>query len=218
MEQTYQSRITDTRYFPVTDKHETDATPPLDDCERWLEEEYFPKILPSFPPFEHVDRSTTVTFEDRLGVRCTIGAGEIAAAFLALVDNGLLPPVADTWRALIPEDLMPEGMLNRPTPLPLPPERDTADPAQYMAQFGTLKVHETALGCPCCGTRAHAVLHTPVSEHQVTERNVVGAMHQLALANSMPPLSRYWQTRMDEVYEPGCEADLRSRTAREGEL
>ena len=201
----------------MTDKYEieTDPTPPLDDCERWLEEEYFPKILPSFPPFEYVDRNTAVTFEDRLGVRCTIGAGEIAAAFLALVDYGLLPPVADTWRELIPEDLRPEVMMNRPapSPLPLPPERDKADPAQYPAQCVALEVHEAALGCPCCGTRAHIVLHTPISEHRITERNVVGAMHHLALANSMPPLSRYWQTRMDEVYEPGCE-----RTAREGEL
>ena len=61
---------------------ETDPNRPLDACERWMAEEYFPKILPSFPPFEHVDRTAAVTFEDRLGIRCTIGAGETVAAFL----------------------------------------------------------------------------------------------------------------------------------------
>ena len=192
---------------PASDNH------PLDDCERYIEEEYFPNILPSFPPFEHVDRTATVTFEDSFGVRCTIGAGEIAAAFLALVDHGLLPPVDDTWRVLVPEDLRPDRMQDRPPPVafPLPPEQDRADPSQYPAQITALVVHEETFGCPCCGTRAHICLRTPVSEHRITERDVVAAMHQLALANSMPPLSGYWQNQMDEVYEPGCEADLRSR-------
>ena len=193
---------------------------PLDDCERYIEEEYFPNILPSFPPFEHVDRTATVTFEDSFGVRCTVGAGEIAAAFLALIDHGLLPPVDDTWRALVPEDLRPDHMQERPAPVsfPLPPERDQADPSQYPAQITALVIHDQALGCSCCGTRAHIVLRTPVSEHRMTERNVVAAMHQLALANAMPPLSEYWQNRMNEVYEPECETDLRSRTACKGEL
>jgi len=199
---------------------ETDPNRPMDDCERWMAEEYFPKILPSFPPFEHLDRAAAVTFEDRLGIRCTIGAGEIAAAFLALVDYGLLPPVPDTWLELIPEDLHPKPMLRRPAPpaLPLPPDRDRADTAQYDAQFVSLHTHEDSSGCSCCGTRAYAVLRTPISEHRITERNVVAAMHQLALANAMPPLSRYWQTRMDYVYEPRCKTDLRTRTTREGEL
>ncbi|WP_419738633.1 hypothetical protein [Ruegeria sp.] len=167
---------------------ETDPNRPLDDCERWLEEEYFPQILPSFPPFEYVDRSARVTFEDRFGLRCTIGADEMAAAFLALLDNGgfqgLLPPVADTWRTLIPDDLEPEAILKQPAPvaLALPPEQERADPAQYPAQFVTLAVHENALGCPCCGTRAFAILRTPVSEHRITERNVVAAIQHLALA------------------------------------
>ena len=103
---------------------------------------------------------------------------------------------------MIPEDLHPEPMLRRPAPpaLPLPPDRDRADPSQYHAQFVALSTHEEAFGCPCCGTRAYAVMRTPVSEHRITERNVVVAMHQLALANAMPPLSRYWQTRTDYVY------------------
>ena len=206
----------------MTDEYEieTDPTRPLDDCERYIIEDYYPKILPSFPPFEHVDRKTTVTFEDSFGVQCVIGADEIAAAFLALVDHGLLPPVTDDWRALIPEDLNPALMLNRPgpAPVPLPPKQDQAGPSQYPAQFVALTTHEDTCGCACCGTRAFVVLRTPVSEHRITERNVVAAMHQLALAYCMPPLSPYWQSQMDVVYELGCETDLRSRTAREGGL
>lgn len=192
---------------------------PLDDCERYIEEDYFEKVLPAFPPFEHVDRNATVTFEDSFGVRCVIGAGEIVASFLALVDQGLLPPVAGTWRALVPEDLRPERMRDRPAPasLPLPPKQDQADPSQYPAQITALVVHDNALGCPCCGTRAHVFLRTPVSEHRITERDVVAAMHQLALANAMPPLSAYWQYQMDCVYEPESETDLQGPPTGKGE-
>lgn len=184
---------------------------PPDECERWMEEEYFPKILPSFPPFEHVDRTATVTFEDHHGRRCVIGAAEITVAFLTLVDHGLLPPVTDDWRNLVPGDMHPGSMQLRP-------EHGQDTPAQHTAQFITLHIHQDAFGCPCCGTRAYALFRTPVCAHKVSERHVVAAMHQLALANAAPPLSRYWQTRMEEVYEPRCKADPWQRSSRESEL
>ena len=87
--------------------------PAVDDCERYVLEDYFPDILPAYLPFDPVERTATLDFQDRQGVRCTIAAQEIVSCFLAMEQRRAVPPLCAEWHSLIPDDLRPETMLAR---------------------------------------------------------------------------------------------------------
>ncbi len=176
--------------------------PAVDDCERYLLEDYFPDILPAYLPFDPVERTATLDFQDRQGVRCTIAAQEIVSCFLAMEQRRAVPPLCKEWHSLIPDDLRPETMLARRARnggRPAGGKRSAAVPRPgtdtgiYPARFIGLETHPAGSHCKVCDGWCHGIFLTPVTQHRIEAWCIIAAMRQLAINTAAPLLPRSWE-------------------------
>ena len=183
---------------------------PPDEFERYILDHYVPKLLPAMVNLEPVDRAATLTFEDRHGVQCTVTAAEVICCFLALDDLCLIPEIPEEWRNLIPADLWPETMFERPLP---------AEAGQSMAaQVTAIEMQDDLGGCPCCGARCHFVFSQGEREHRIEQWTVLAAIRLLASQNAVPMIAPAWEATLDMHYGHIRKTGLRTLQKRHGEL
>ena len=195
--------------LPGSGSERTAGEHPPDEFERYILEEYFPKLLPAMAGLEPVDRAAPATFEDGNGVQCEIPAAELACCFLALDDLCLIPEISPHWRNLIPKDLWPETMFRRPAP---------ADPHQGAAQLTAIELQENPEGCPCCGARCHFVFRCGDREHRIEQWSVIAAIRLLASQHALPMLPPSWEARLSMHYEHIGKTGVRILQKRHGRL
>lgn len=135
----------------------------------------------------HLDLS--LTFADREGRVCNVYVAGIAAAFLALDAEGLIPDPGDDWRA---------GLST------LDAFQQTTLMAEEISHYSGLIYNIEAI-CACCGSECHAQFSRN-GEHLLIERwSIVTTVMILVDRSALPKLPFQWYTSLEQHYERICE-------------
>ena len=132
--------------------------------------------------------SLVLDFADARGRRCSIGAGDILRAFLALDQEGLVPDPGEDWRKTMARHLETAPDL----------------PAADLAQYSHLERVADGL-CETCGAVCQALFRAGTDAFRLERWAVVTSIMVLEDQGYLLPLPIRWYQILETNHESLCE-------------